>query len=87
GGGLDGYNLKLSFVRIIQNLVRMRRQLTLEQRIYVCKCYYKYESARRIDKPRSKFETTGSVQNKKHTRGRDPIARVREDNISSIFYK
>ncbi|KAJ9580924.1 hypothetical protein L9F63_023896 [Diploptera punctata] len=26
----------------------MRRQLTLEQRIYVCRCYYKYESARRI---------------------------------------
>ncbi|KAJ9596938.1 hypothetical protein L9F63_012063 [Diploptera punctata] len=78
----------------------MRRQLTLEQRIYVCKCYYKYESARRareefirnfpgqLPPSRStihdlvtKFETTGSVQNKKHTRRLTVLTEEKLDEI------
>ncbi|KAJ9586713.1 hypothetical protein L9F63_019696, partial [Diploptera punctata] len=70
---------------------KMRHQLTLEQRIYVCKCCYKYESARRIDNPRSSTKLL-KLKPYKCTRVHclnqgDPIARVREDNISSIFYK
>ena len=65
----------------------MNRRLTLQQRIFVCKCYFKWESPSRvrtvyiqtfpdevppsrftIHKIVNKFETTGSVANKKQNR-------------------
>ena len=76
-------------LRSIVPATNMNRRLTLQQRIFVCKCYFKWESPSRVRKeyiqtfpgevPPSrstiqeivkKFETTGSVANKKRNRKR-----------------
>ena len=78
----------------------MNRRLTLQQRIFVCKCYFKWESPSRVpieyiqtfpgEVPPSrftiheivkKFETTGSVANKKRNRKRTVLTEEMLDEI------
>ena len=74
-------------LRSIVPATNMNRRLTLQQRIFVCKCYFKWEPPSRVrtehiqtfpgEVPHSKFtiheivrkfETTGSVENKRRNR-------------------
>ena len=83
---------------------RMARFLTFEERLFVCKTYYKCESASRVctefilkfpnTRPPSrqtvhklvnKFETTGSVLNKKRHRTKTVLTEAKLDYIGAIL--
>ena len=80
----------------------MNRRLTLQQRIFVCKCYFKWESPSRVRTEYNqtfpgevppfrftiheivkKFETTGSVANKKRNRKRAVLTEETLDEIGA----
>ena len=88
----------------IVSATNMNRRLTLQQRIFVCKCYFKWESPSRVrteyiqtflgEVPPSrftiheimkKFETTGSVANKKWNCKHTVLTEETLDEIGASF--